>query len=232
MSFNLTMRALLGIGGVVTALLCLPVARASFETQRADAAITALREGRPVTPQAVRAAVDAHNRAVATEPSAGRLFKRSEFLAAAALSAQLKTQEPERSEWLRQARDDLLHGLAMDPARPHEWLSLASVSEALNGPSRDTVPYILMSIRTGRTLASLWPARMRLILTNWGYFTDEEKKDLNDYVVMTWRLSSERWWWGRLVYDVFDEVIIRWLLRDEPMSAQEELSKWIKQART
>ena len=226
------MRALLGVGGVVTALLCLPAARASFESQRADAAMTALREGRPLAPQAVRAAIDAHDRAVAAEDTPARRFKRSEFLAAAALSAQLKTQEPDRSTWLKQAKADLLEGLSRDPARPHEWLSLASVSEALDGPSRDVVPYILTSIRTGRTLSSLWPARMRLILTNWGYFTDEEKKFLNDYVVMTWRLSSERWWWGRLVFDVFDEVIIRWLLRDEPMSAQEELSKWIKQART
>lgn len=226
------MRALVGIGGVVTALLCLPVARASFETQRADAAITALREGRPVAAQAVRAAIDAHNRAVAAEPSPGRMFRRSEFLAAAAFSPQLKTQEPDRSDWLKQAKSDLLQGLAKDPVRPNEWLSLASVTQGLDGASREVVPYLLMSIRTGRNLAHLWPARMRLILTNWGYFTDEEKKFLNDYVVMTWRLSSERWWWGRQVYDVFDEVIIRWLLRDEPMSAQEELSKWIKQART
>lgn len=226
------MRALLGIGGVVTALLCLPVARASFETQRADSVIAALREARPVTPEAVRAAMDAHNRAVAAEPSPGRLFRRSEFLAAAALSSQLKTQEPDQSAWLKQAKADLLRGLAKDPVRPNEWLSLASVTQALDGASREVVPYLLMSIRTGRTLSHLWPARMRLILSNWGYFSDEEKKFLNDYVVMTWRLSSERWWWGRLVYDVFDEVIIRWLLRDEPMSAQEELSKWIKQART
>ena len=225
------MRALLGLGGALTVLLCLPVARASLESQRADAVMSAFREGRPVTPQALRSGIDALNRSVDAEPAPGRLFRRSDLLASAALSARLKTPEPQRTEWLKQAQADLKRGLSDDPARPAEWLSLASVTEALNGSSRDLVPMILMSVHTGRMLSNLWPARMRLILSNWGYFTDEEKQRLNDYVVMTWRLEADRRWFGRMVYDVFDEVIIRWLLREEPMKSQDELSRYIRDAR-
>lgn len=215
----------------MTLLLCLPVARGALESQRADSVLSAFRENRPVTQQALLAGVQALDRAVDAEPSPARLFRRSDLLASAALSPGLKTPEPQRTEWLKQARDDLKRGLSNDPARPAEWLSLASVGEALDGSSRELVPMILMSIHTGRMLSNLWPARMRLILSNWGYFTEEEKTRLNDYVVMTWRLETDRRWFGRMVYDVFDEVIIRWLLRDEPMKSQEELSRYIKDAR-
>lgn len=231
LSYGWLMRALLGLGGVATLLLCLPVARAAYEAQRADSVLSAFREGRPVTQPALRAGIQALDRAVEIEPSPERLFKRSTLLGYAGLSQSLKTPEPQRTEWLRQAQADLKRGLSRDPARPAEWLSLASMSEALDGSSRDLVPMILMSIYTGRMLENLWPARMRLILSNWGYFTDAEKAKLNDYVVMTWRLEADRRWFGRMVYDVFDEVIIRWLLRDEPMKSQEELSRYIRDAR-
>jgi len=231
LSYGWLMRALLGLGGVVTLLLCLPVARAAYDAQRADSVLSAFREGRPVTQPALRAGIQALDKAVEIEPSPERLFKRSDVLASAALSQSLKTPEAERTEWLKQAQADLKRGLSRDAARPAEWLSLASVSEALNGSSRDLVPMILMSIYTGRMLENLWPARMRLILSNWAYFTEEEKEKLKDYVVLTWRLEADRRWFGRMVYDVFDEVIIRSLLRDEPMKSQEELSRYIRDAR-
>ena len=178
----------------MTLLLTLPVARGALEAQRADAVLRALAENRPVSQQAIRDGMQALNRSVDADSSAARLFKRSELFAAAALSPMLKTAEPQRSEWLRQAQADVRQGLS-------------------------------------RMLEYQWPPRTRLILSNWGYFTDEEKAKLTEYVLMTWRLEADRRWFGRMVYDVFDEVILRSLLRDEPMKSQEELSKYIRDAR-
>ena len=88
------------------------------------------------------------------------------------------------------------------------------------------VAALLMSIDTSPLLSPLWPARLQLILDNWVAFTPQERDRIAAYVVMTWRLSSERRWFAGAIRTPVDELLIRYFLRDEP-KAQEELAYWI-----
>ena len=230
LSLNSLLRALMALGGVALFVLALPVARGAWLAQKDDAFYAKVRTSQPYGLDETHAGIALIDAAVAASPSASRLVQRSELLGALAANMALKVTDDQRLAWRRQARADLEAGLADDPARSLDWLRLAIIHSWLDGPTRKIAELLLVSIDTGRMMSPLWPSRMRMILDNWGYFTDEEKARLNDYIVMTWRQTDDRRWFGRAVYDPFDEVILRYLLRDVP-KAQEELSKWILDAR-
>ena len=78
-----------------------------------------------------------------------------------------------------------------------------------------------MSIDMGPLLAHLWPNHVRVILENWGYFSDEEKQRLAAHVTMIWRRSQDRRFFGSVVYVPIDEIILRYLLQGEPKAEQE-----------
>ncbi len=226
-SLNWLLRGLLGLAGAILVYAAWPVAQGAWQAQKADAVLNQLRTGRPVTVTHVDAGITALNLAVAADPTAGRRLQRSELVAGAALTAGLDISVEQRVVWLRSAEADLVGGLGSAPARGVAWARLASVRQGLQGTSRGVVDALLMSIDTAPLLNPIWPARLRLILDNWVAFTLQERARLEAYVVMTWRLNSERRYFGAAVRSPVDELFLRYFLRDEPQG-QEELAREIE----
>ncbi|MFI5002224.1 MAG: hypothetical protein ACHQK9_20265 [Reyranellales bacterium] len=224
------LRGLMAVGGAVLVWQTWPVARGSWEAQRADAIVMDLRRGHPLDRPRVVAGIAALDRAVAADPVAGRYLQRSELLAGAGLTPTLKMSEDERIELWQRAKADLEIGLAGAPARGIDWLRLAAIREALSGSSREVLAPLFMSIETARLIPSIWPARLRLILDNWAYYSDDQRALLRAYVVLTWRVTENRLWFGSTIREATDELIVRYFLHDEP-NAQEDLSKWIRAVR-
>ncbi|OFW97498.1 MAG: hypothetical protein A3D94_19545 [Alphaproteobacteria bacterium RIFCSPHIGHO2_12_FULL_66_14] len=225
-SLNWLLRGLLGLAGVLLAYQAWPVARGAWQAQKADAVAQRLRTGQPVELADVAAGIVALDRAVAADPVAGRYLQRSELVVGAALTPSLNVTLEQRVAWLRSAESDLVAGLGNAPARGVAWARLASVRQGLQGTSRGVVDALLMSIDTSPLLSPIWPARLQLILDNWVAFTPQERERMAAYVVMTWRLSSERRWFAQVIRSPVDELFVRYFLRDEP-NAQAELAKWL-----
>jgi hypothetical protein len=223
---NWLLRALMAIGGAVVVLQAWPVALGSWEAQKADAVVTDLRFARPLDAKAVAAGIDAFNRSIVADPVARHYLDRSELLGGAALTASLKLPDADRDALLRRARSDLEVGLADAPVRGIDWLRLAVVREVLDGPSRDVLPPLFMSIEAAPLIPQIWRTRLRVILDVWPYLDDQQRARLADYFVMTWRLGMDRLALIAEIYTPADELIVRYFLRNEP-NAQEELTKWI-----
>ncbi|HZP99710.1 MAG TPA: hypothetical protein VFB13_09245 [Reyranella sp.] len=224
-------RGLMALGGSVVFLMAWPVARSALLFQKTDAFYDTVRAGRPFTLQQLQSALATVDAAIAAHPTASRHVQRSELLGAVAATKSLKVSDQQRRAWQQQAKADLELGLGDDPGRSLDWQRLAIMHEWLDGPSRDVPPLLFMSIETGRMMSPLWEPRLRIILDNWGYFSDQEKARLSDYIVEMWRRTDNRYFlFGRAVYDDIDEVILRYVLRHEP-NAQEELSKVIAEAK-
>jgi hypothetical protein len=217
-------------GGTVLLVVTWPVARSAWFAQQSDAVVTEMRNRRPITEQNVVSALVALDRAVAADPVAGRHLQRAELLVGAALTLAPTISVQTRNDWLRRARSDLQRGIAEAPARGMEWLRLAVVRQTLDGASRNVVPPLLRSIETSPMLSVAWEPRLRVILDNWGYLTEEQRVQVRSYVVKTWRYTDDRRWFGRAVRDPVDELILRFFLRSEP-GAQEELTRWIQATR-
>jgi hypothetical protein len=228
---NWLMRGLVGAGGAVLVFVAWPVAHSAWQAQKADVVMYQLRNGQPVELADLAAAFAALNRAVEIDPVAGRYLQRSELVTGAALTADTGVTVDQRIVWLRSAQSDLDIGLGNAPARGVGWARLASVRQGLNGSSRGVVDALLMSIDTAPMLRPIWPARLQLILDNWVSFTPQERQRIGDYVVMTWRRSSERRFFASIIRSPVDELLVRYFLRDEP-KAQDELGYWIENVRT
>ncbi|MSP74814.1 MAG: hypothetical protein EXR12_01625 [Rhodospirillaceae bacterium] len=222
-SLNWLLRGLLGLAGAILVYATWPVAQGAWQAQKADAVLYQLRNGRPVRLVDIDAGITALNRAVAADPAAGRRLQRSELVAGGALTPALNLSMEQRVIWLRSAEADLVAGLGSAPARGVAWARLASVRQGLQGTSRGVVDALLMSIDTAPLLNTIWPARLRLILDNWVAFTPQERARMEAYVVMTWRLSLEKRYFGAAVRSPVDELFLRYFLRDEP-KGQEELA--------
>ena len=231
LSLSFFVRASLVVGGVVVFLLAWPVARSAVIFQKTDALYGKVGEGAPYTLEELQVAIANVDAAIAADPVAFRYAQRSELLGSAAATPALKVSNEQRRAWQSQAKSDIERSLANDPARTVDWQRLVFLHESLDGPSRDILPILFMSIDTGPMSAWLWPPRVRVILDHWGYFTDEERERLGTYIALTWRKSPDRRWFGRVVYGPIDEIILRYVLQHEP-NAEEELTKWIKQARS
>lgn len=223
-SIDWLMRSALGVGGALLVWLAWPVSKGAWQAQHADPVYTNLRQGYAVSIDAMRAAIDALDRSVAADPSAGRLLQRSELLTSAALLPSFSPSAEQRTEWLKQAHADLTAGLGRDPARGVDWLRLVSVRLALDGPSQATVTPLLMSIDTSAMMEPLWPARLQLILANWQVMTAEQRETFGMYVARTWKLSADRRWFAQVINGPIDELFVRYFLRDEA-GAQDELSR-------
>lgn len=223
---NWLLRGLMVLGGAILVYQGLPVARAAWQAQKADAVVMKLRRGEPIKLADVSAGIAALNRAVAANPVAGRYLQRSELVGGAALTRSLNLTEADRLVWLKSTRTDLELGLAQAPARSVDWMRLAAMRQAIDGVGRNVLPPLLMSIKTGPLLEQLWPVSLRLIVDNWGYFTDGQKADMKAYVGTIWRHSPDRRVFATIINNPIDELIIRNLLPDEP-GAQEKLTKWI-----
>jgi len=223
---NWLMRGLMAVAGIVLVWQGLPVARGALRAQRADAVVEKLRDAKPMTVPEVTAGIADLGRAIEANPVAGRYLLRSELEGGAALTPDLHADSQQVYAWMRAARADLEIGLANAPARSIDWLRLAAMREMLDGPSREVIALLEMSIRTGPWIAPVWPTRLRLFLDNWAYYTDDQKAALKTYISTMWRDKHEQYMFGSVVHDPVDELILRSLLRDEP-GAQEELSKWI-----
>ncbi len=224
------LRGLMAVGGAVLVWQGWPVAASSLQAQRADAVVTDLRKGRPLSLPQVVAGIEALNRAVAADPVAGRHLQRSELLGGGALTPGLKISQSQQDAWLKLARADLDIGLAAAPVRGIDWLRVATVRQAMDSASREVLPPLFMSIETAPLISFVWPARMRIIFDNWGYYSDEQKERLRSHIVRLWRLGGNREWFGRAVRDPVDELILRFFLRNEP-NAQAELGKLITATR-
>ncbi len=223
-------RGLLGLGGVLLVWLAWPVARSAWQAQQADKATTALRLNYRITLDELLNAIDAVDRAVESDPTAGRHLQRSELLVGAALSPNFAPSPQQRSEWLKRAQEDLDIGLGRDPVRGLQWARLSSVRYALEGPSQRTVAPLLMSIDTAPMLLPLWPARLTLILENWQVLTVAQREKIALYVARTWQLSPRRDWFADAIRSPIDELFVRYFVRNEP-GAQEELSRLLAERR-
>ncbi|MDP1841691.1 MAG: hypothetical protein Q8N31_22180 [Reyranella sp.] len=223
-SLNWLLRGLLGLAGAILVYAAWPVAQGAWQAQKADAVLGLLRGGKPVRLADLDAGITALNFAVAADPGALRRLQRSELVVGAALSPALDITVQQRVVWLQSAEADLVAGLGSAPARGVAWARLASVRQGLQGTSRGVVDALLMSIDTAPLLNTIWPARMRLILDNWVAFTPQERVRIEAYVVMTWRLSLEKRWFGAAVRSPVDELFLRYFLREEP-KGQEELAR-------
>ncbi|MEI6201621.1 MAG: hypothetical protein WCP68_06700 [Enhydrobacter sp.] len=220
------LRGLLAISGVVLVYQGLPVALSAFQAQKSDAVVMRLRSVEPFTAPALLAGLEALNRAVSLQPVAGRYLQRSELETGGALTGNFNVTPENRTAWLQRSKTDLELGLAMAPARTMEWLRLGITIQSLDGPSRAIVGPLMMSIRTGPWLEAAFFSRLRLIVDNWAYFTDEQKVEIRSAVSGMWRRSRDQRFFAQTVLNPVDELIIRNLLRDEP-GAQEQLTIWI-----
>jgi hypothetical protein len=223
-------RVLLGLGGALLVWFAWPVMRSAWQAQQADAATTALRLNYKISLDSVLNAIDKLDRAVDIDPTASRHFQRSELLAGAALSPNFAPTAEQRSEWLKRAQDDLSVGLGNDPARGIQWLRLASVRLALDGPSQRSVAPLLMSIDTAPMMVPLWPARLRLILDNWQALTTSQREKAGLYVARTWQLSASHEWFADAIRTPVDELFLRYFVRNEA-GAQEELTRLLAERR-
>lgn len=220
------LRGLMALCGAVLVYQGLPVARAAWNAQKADAVVMKLRRGQDMALSDVSAGISALNSAVTADPVGDRYLQRSELEGGAALTPALPISLSFRVVWLKSTKVDLELGLAAAPARSIDWLRLATVRQGLDGPSREVLPPLLMSIQTGPWIEPMWSVRLRLIIDNWGYFTDEQKEEMQAYVVEMWKHASDRRFFAFNVNNPVDELIVRNLLRDQP-GAQEVLTKWI-----
>lgn len=225
---NWLLRGLMVLGSAILVYQGLPVARAAWQAQKADAVVMKLRRAQPMALNDVSAGIAALGRAIAANPVAGRYLQRSELEGGAALTNSLDISLAGRMAWLKSAQADLRLGLAQAPARSIDWMRFAAMKQAIDGPSRGVIPPLLMSIDTGPWLEPVWPVRLRLIVDNWGYFTDGQKDQMKTYVSTVWRHAPDQRFFAWDVNNPVDELIIRNLLRDEP-GAQEALTKWILQ---
>lgn len=214
------------LGGAILVYQGLPVMRASWQAQKADAVVMKVRRGEAVTLPEVNAGMAALNRAVAANPVAGRYLQRSELEAAAGLMQSLKLSEAERLALMKQSRADLELGLARAPARSIDWLRLAVMREAIDGPGRNVLTPFFMSLETGRNIEPIWRVTLHVIVNNWAYFSDAQKAELQAYVTTMWRYTSDQHMFATTINNPIDELIIRNLLKDVP-GAQENLTKWI-----
>lgn len=220
------LRGLLGAGGALLVYFTWPIAWGAWYAQKADVVIGSLRQGLPINLPATLAAIDAFDSAVRADPSALLRLARSELLVGAATGLNWAAPDSQREQWLRTAEVDLETGLAQAPARGVAWLRLATIRQALDGPSPRVIGPLLMSIETAPVVPRLWPARLELILLNWDSFTDAERERVAAYVVMTWQASSDRRWFVSATRRGVDELYLRILLNNLP-GAQEELSGWV-----
>jgi hypothetical protein len=236
---NWLLRALMAMGGAALAVVAWPVAWGAWEAQQADAVVNDLRFGRPLDATAVADGIDALNRSIVADPVARHYLDRSELLAGAALTKGLNLPDADRDALLRRARTDLQLGLGDAPVRGIDWLRLAIVRQVLDGPSRDVLGPLFMSIEIAPLIPQLWRARLRVILDAWPYLDDKQRSRLGDYFVMTWQLAQDRpalmveTYRAAIVGEVYspaDELIVRYFLRNDP-KAQEELTKWLVAAR-
>lgn len=225
---NWLLRGLLAICGVVLVYQGLPVALSAYQAQKADAVVNKLRRIEPTTMQAVKAGLDALDKAVSLDPVAGRYLQRSELETTALLTANIERElTPEnRTALLNQSKADLELALARAPARTLDWLRLATIIEVRDGPSRAVIPPLMMSIKTGPWLEAAFFSRVRLIIDNWAYFSDEQRTEIQSAVTGMWQRSRDQRYFAWLVSNPVDELIVRSLLRDEP-GAQEKLTVWI-----
>jgi len=220
------LRSLLGLGGALLVYFAWPVAWGAWYAQKADGFTSRLREGAPINLPDALAAIDASNRAVRANPSALNHLDRSEVLVGAANGLNWAAPDSQREQWLRTAEGDLETGLGGAPARGIAWLRLAAVRQTLDGPSSRVADALLMSIETAAIASRQWPARLELILRNWGSFTDAQRQRVAAYVAMTWQASTDRRWFVSALHQDIDELYLRLLLSDLP-GAQEELNMWI-----
>lgn len=202
------------------------MARAAWNAQKADGVVTKLRRGQTMTVSEVSAGIVALNRAVTADPVGGRYLQRSELEGGAALTVPLNISLAFRTVWLNSTKVDLELGLATAPARSIDWLRLAAARQGLDGPSHEVIAPLLMSIQTGPWIGPMWPIRLRLIVDNWGYFTDAQKAEMQAYVAEMWKHAADKRFFAIDMNNPVDELIIRNLLRDQP-GAQEALTKWI-----
>ena len=223
---NFLLRVLMLVGAVALAAVDWPVANGAWRAQHADAVGKVLEPGKPVRMSEVAGGIAVLDRAVLADPVARRRLQRSEFMATAAIGTDLKVPPELQTAWLRRARTDLEAGLANAPARGADWLRLAVVRQVLDGPSREVVAALLMSIHTAPMLSWIWPTRLRVIIDNWGYLTEEQRVLVRDNVIKSWRHTGDRRIFGWAIREPVDEMIVRFFLRNEP-GAQEELTKWI-----
>lgn len=223
---NWLLRGLMVLGGAILVYQGLPVVRASWQAQKADAVVMKMRRGEAVTLPEVTAGLAALDRAVAANPVAGRYIQRSELEAAAALTPKLDLPEAKRLDWMRKSKADLELGLPRAPARSIDWLRLAVLRESIDGPDRSVLPPLFMSIKTGPNIEPIWRVTLHLVVNNWAYFTDAQKAEMQAYAATMWRYSSDRRMFATTINNPIDELIIRNLLKDVP-GAQEMLTKWI-----
>lgn len=223
-------RASLGLGGALLVWFAWPVMKGAWQAQQADAATTALRLNYRISLDQVLNAIDALDRAVASDPTASRHLQRSELLTAVALSPNFAPTAEQRTEWLKRAGDDLHIGLGADPARGIQWLRLSSVRLALEGPSQSSVAPLLMSIDTAPNFLPLWPPRLRLILDNWQALTAAQRGEVAAYVARTWQLSPDRKWFADAIRNPIDELLVRFLVGNEA-GTQEELTRLLTERR-
>jgi hypothetical protein len=216
----------MAISGVVLVFEGGAVAPSAFQAQKADGVVSKLRNNGKMTAAEVSAGIDALDKAVALQPVAGRYFQRSELESGSLSTPYLEITPAVRTARLRRVKADLELGLAHAPARPIEWLRLATTKQALDGASGDVVQLLLMAIRTGPWIEYTFYTRVRLIVDNWAYLSEDQKAEMQKYASEMWRRASDKRFFGYSVFNPVDELIIRNLLRDEP-GAQEKLTTWI-----
>lgn len=225
------MRGLLALGGALLVWLAWPVSKGAWQAQQADVATTALRLNHRISLAAVLEAIEALDRAIAADPTAGRHLQRSELLAGAALSPNFLPTDEQRADWLLRAENDLANGLGKDPARGTAWLRLAAVRMAREGPSQRSAAPLLMSIDTAPMLLPLWPARLRLILDHWQVLTISQREKVALYVARTWQLSASHDWFADAIRTPIDELFVRYYARGQA-GAQEEISRLLEERRS
>ncbi len=71
-----------------------------------------------------------------------------------------------RLQWLSQARNALKEALMRDPARPHSWTHLAYAAYILDGPCREAIEALRMSIYTSPADKQILLWRLKLAGSN------------------------------------------------------------------
>jgi hypothetical protein len=96
-----------------------------------------------------------------------------------------------RLQWLKQARKGLIVALMREPANSHAWVHLAYITWLFNGPGKNVVNALRMSVYTSPANSQLLAWRLKLAGLNRDFWDPSFKDLVSRQIILTWRHSPK-----------------------------------------
>jgi hypothetical protein len=160
--------------GITLVVLALPRTAAGLAELQGTLAIDELREGAPISDQAIESAMLSFNGANGWVDSAARWSALARLHYARALLADRDSEE--RPAALRLSKEASRRAIALNPALPEPWLRLAQSEFALNRISPQMIRALAMTYRTGRYNRFTVYAMSELAFAAWSKLDGDTRK--------------------------------------------------------